>query len=95
MIVEAYNILSNPESRKKFDEKLKKEFVKTDNTIRKNTVRPVHVKPADFRKQFENYFGFNPDTKMKVEKKEKVKVKENINTDELFKQYFTSRKRKL
>lgn len=93
LIVEAYNTLSSDESRKKYDESLKKE-VKTDNTKRKTNVRPVHVDPADFRKQFESYFGSKPDTKNKVEKKEKVKANANIDTDELFKKFFTGGKRK-
>ncbi|NLM98077.1 MAG: DnaJ domain-containing protein [Halanaerobiaceae bacterium] len=95
LIVEAYNVLSNDQSRKEYDESLKKEL-KIDKTKGKTTttVRPVYVDPADFRKQFESYFGFNPDTRKKVEKKEKTKVKGNIDTDELFRQYFTGGRKK-
>lgn len=93
LIVEAYNTLSSDESRKQYDENLKKE-VKTDNTKRKTNVRSVHVDPADFRKQFESYFGSKPDTKKKVDKKEKVKTNANIDTDELFKKFFAGGRRK-
>ncbi|MTI62198.1 MAG: J domain-containing protein [Firmicutes bacterium] len=90
LIVEAYNTLSSEERRKEYDISLKKQSPKQNqgNVRGRGFKRP---KPEEFEKKFQNFFGFNPRTKEKIKVKKK-KGKDSMSTDDLFINYFGSKK---
>lgn len=58
-IGEAYQILSNKEKRKKYDEKIsvKRKRQNTEN-VKRNTAKADYINPEDVKKEFERYMGF-------------------------------------
>lgn len=97
-IVEAYEVLSSKQSRKEYDKKLKKEFV-NNNKANKSTKhnkassRDSRVDPRNVEQAFEDFFGFNPETKEKVKKeKSKKSKKDPMNTNKLFNKFFGANK---
>ncbi len=87
-ISEAYSILSDPEKRRAYDGNQKK----TSNV--RNDSRGAD--PVDFQniyKNFESFFGFNPDTKDIVnEEKLNPKKKNPLDTTDIFERFMRIRK---
>lgn len=96
-INEAYNVLNKESSREEYDLKLdnaqkgpngfkynsqKKESSKTNNY--------QNININDIEKSFENFFGFNPKSKEKVNKETK---KNPIDTTDIFEKYFRVKKK--
>ncbi|MEJ6949905.1 J domain-containing protein [Natronospora cellulosivora (SeqCode)] len=94
LIVKAYEVLSCEKSRKEYDASLSKEKSRKKHS-RETRAKGSKVyktrRPEDIEKHFEDFFGFNPRTKKRV-KKEDTKTKNEMNTDDLFKSFFTKKK---
>lgn len=95
-ITEAYEVLSDPQLRKKYDRKLKKYRQKKSKKSKKKSARKKQGRatfnPEQFKKQYKNsfrdFFGFDPDTKEKINKDKNNKDDKSINTDDMFDNFF-------
>lgn len=95
-INEAYNVLNKENLRKEYDLKLEGGEKNTANS-RKNEKRKEPEKNScqnininDIEKSFENFFGFNPKSKEKINKGNK---KNPIDTTDIFEKYFNFKKK--
>ncbi len=92
-ISEAYSILSDKEKRKKYDKKLQdSEFVEEKERTKENRRGETpKAETIDFRnvyRNFEQFFGFNPDTKdILNEDKLKQKAGNPLDASVLFEQF--------
>lgn len=92
-ISEAYSILSDTEKRKKYDEKLQaSEFVegkeRRQESRRGEAPKAESVDFKNIYRNFEQFFGFNPDTKDIVnEDKLKPKTNNPLDASAIFEQF--------
>ena len=91
-ITKAYEILSSEESRAEYDQKIKQQArqqtrgAKQSSTSRK---RQSNFSKGDFDKfeeKFKDFFGFDPETKEKINQEDDES--EKMNTDDLFNSFF-------
>lgn len=95
-INEAYNVLNKENLRKEYDLKLdggEKNTVNPRNYEKrkepeKNSYQNININ--DIEKSFENFFGFNPKSKEKINKENK---KNPIDTTDIFEKYFGFKKK--
>ncbi len=90
-ISEANSILSDAEKRKKYDENLqdsKQGQSRTERSTRQETPKAENIDFGNIHRNFEQFFGFNPDTKDIVDE-DKLKPKERnpLDTSTLFEQF--------
>ena len=93
-VTEAYNVLSSPEKRKQYDQQLggqgnrgrqrrqqkkKQKQQRTEHGFNQGDF-------GDFEEQFKEFFGFDPETKERVNQEEEGK--DAMNTGDLFNEYF-------
>lgn len=94
-ITKAYNILSSAELKEKYDQRLN-EGVKSGTTETKRRAAGSGARASfnmnNLDKNFEDFFGFNPNSNEKVLKKEEGE--KQINTDAMFNSFFSFRKRR-
>jgi len=101
-VTEAYEVLSDAQMRKKYDRKLneyrnkKKKKSKKKSTRKKKGRTPFNPKEFknQYKKSFRQFFGFDPDTKEKVDQDNKKEQEEDINTDDLFNSFFNPKNNK-
>ncbi len=94
-ISQAYDVLSDEKKRKEYDlhggnqsENTKKNKEKNSSkNEKKYKNQGFSFQFEDVEKSFENYFGFNPKSKEKVEK-EKMKKRNPLDTSDIFESYF-------
>lgn len=90
-ITEAYSILSDSEKRRKYDERFgrvqqKKRF--GDRNRRYHMPEATSADLQNIHKNFEHFFGFNPETKDIVnEEKLKTKAGNPMDTTEMFEKF--------
>ncbi len=93
-INEAYSVLSSPEKRKKYDEThgraggdSEPDF-RRDAGRRQQSARPAGVDFENIHKSFEQFFGFNPETKdVTNEQKLNPGAKNPLDTTDLFERF--------
>ncbi|MGM0368836.1 MAG: DnaJ domain-containing protein [Bacillota bacterium] len=91
LITKAYEVLSSEESRKEYDQKLQRQ---SKNRSHNNKSSKRRKKQSSFNKQdindfeerFKDYFGFDPQTKEKINQDDEDS--EDLNTDDLFNSFF-------
>lgn len=92
-VSEAYSILGNLEKRKKYDagfhgEKTRKEEVHRKTQNQSDTSHSSNVDFENVHKTFEQFFGFNPETKSVTnEKKLNPSRKNPLDTTDLFERF--------
>lgn len=90
-ISEAYSILSDPEKRKKYDEELQdstKGQGRAKESRKREAPKAETVDFGNIHRNFEQFFGFNPDTKDIVnEDKLKPKANNPLDASALFEQF--------
>lgn len=91
-VKEAYETLYSTELREKYDARLglsKQRFKKTTNQSNDAGVNSQGFNPANVQQTFEQFFGFDPKTKKRnVNKSEKQKSKNPLDTSDFFNSYF-------
>lgn len=95
-INEAYNVLNKESLRKEYDLKLDNRGKNTENLKyngkrkeeKKSNYQNININ--DIEKSFENFFGFNPKSKEKINKENK---KSPIDTTDIFEKYFGVKKK--
>jgi len=98
-INEAYEILSDKEKRKNYDDKIdgvKEHVNKNTQNTKKENVTPSGPQKFDFEdveRTFERFFGFNPRTKEASIKRDKDKKKNPLDASDIFDKYFGVRKK--
>lgn len=98
-INEAYNVLNKESLREEYDLKLDnaergteglKYSAKKKESEKRNKNSYQNININDIEKSFENFFGFNPKSKEKINKENK---KNPIDTTDIFEKYFGVKKK--
>ncbi len=85
---EAYGVLSDPQKRKEYDEKLKKARGDRGSGSQSQASAADFVDFENIQKSFEKFFGFNPDTKEVVnEDKLNPKAKNPLDATDMFEKF--------
>lgn len=92
-ITQAYEVLSSEEKRAKYDKQLFNQGDKQQDRYTKQRSRKAKADFGDYKEEFKDFFGFDPDTKEKVSKKQKQGANK-FKTDDLFNRFFGAKQNK-